>query len=206
MCDLLGQIDYQLFVVINRTLVNPVCDVVMPIISELVWFVVPLIILLVYIIKRYRKRGYIVLVLTLLAITSSEVLTNRMLKPLFARTRPCNYHGQVHLYVHQQWMMTPEKPVRSYKPARSYSFPSAHAANTFTFATVWAIYLGGYSWLLFLVAGAVAFSRVYLGVHYPLDVAGGALLGIFLGIFWNTVIDELSQRWTWLRTAMSENE
>jgi undecaprenyl-diphosphatase len=60
----------------------------------------------------------------------------------------------------------------------SDSFPSGHAATSFAGAAVLMRYLAGRWLVLFGLAAAVAWSRVYVGVHYPSDVAGGALLGL----------------------------
>jgi undecaprenyl-diphosphatase len=58
------------------------------------------------------------------------------------------------------------------------SFPSGHAATSFAAATMLSFAFPRLSPALLLLAAAVAFSRVYVGVHYPLDVAGGAVLGV----------------------------
>jgi len=60
------------------------------------------------------------------------------------------------------------------------SFPSGHAATSFAAATVLTHAFPRFGPLLFLLAAAVAFSRVYVGVHYPLDVIGGAALGVLV--------------------------
>lgn len=62
------------------------------------------------------------------------------------------------------------------------SFPSGHATVGFACATVLALAVPRLRWPLFMLAALIAFSRVYVGVHYPLDVLAGALLGVVLGL------------------------
>jgi undecaprenyl-diphosphatase len=59
----------------------------------------------------------------------------------------------------------------------SASFPSGHAATSVAGAVIIGYLIGGRAWIVGVVAAAVAFSRVYIGVHYPLDVLAGAALG-----------------------------
>jgi undecaprenyl-diphosphatase len=62
--------------------------------------------------------------------------------------------------------------------ASGSSFPSGHAATSFACALVLAILLPRFAVPFFVLAAAIGFSRVYVGVHYPLDVVGGAALGL----------------------------
>jgi undecaprenyl-diphosphatase len=65
---------------------------------------------------------------------------------------------------------------------RDASFPSGHAATSFAAATMLAFAFPRLAPALFVLAGAVAFSRVYVGVHYPLDLIGGAALGVLVSL------------------------
>ncbi len=62
---------------------------------------------------------------------------------------------------------------------RYHAFPSGHTATAFTGAAILVYFFGGWFWLSFVVAALVAYSRVYMGVHFPLDTLGGAVLGTF---------------------------
>ena len=64
----------------------------------------------------------------------------------------------------------------------THSFPSGHATVSFACATILALAIPRLAWPLFGLAALVAFSRVYVGVHYPLDIVAGAALGVALGV------------------------
>jgi undecaprenyl-diphosphatase len=66
------------------------------------------------------------------------------------------------------------------KDAHGNSFPSNHAINTFGSATILAAAFPGVSYIFYIFAAIVGYSRLYLGVHYPSDVIAGALLGVVI--------------------------
>ncbi len=168
MGDVIGVLyglDRTLFLLVNRTLQNPVFDQLMPALSNkwfgflLVGMVVPGLCL------RYGRRVWPVLAVAVLAVALSD-LGAGLLKHAVQRVRPCHVIPDVHLLA---------------GCTRSFAMPSNHASNMFALAGVVGSLLPAWRWALLPVAGSVAYSRVYLGVHYPSDVFVGAVWGAALG-------------------------
>ena len=86
------------------------------------------------------------------------------------------------------WVERERPPLDNPEPAplvalpASYSFPSGHAVVAFACATVISFAVPRLRWPLYALAALVAFSRVYVGVHFPGDVAAGAVIGVVLGL------------------------
>jgi undecaprenyl-diphosphatase len=160
--DLLNQIDVQIFYFINGTLQNNFFDWFMPFITKKEhWFPVWAVIVILMIWKG-GKEGRLIILFVIPLILLSDQLSSSILKPLVGRIRPCNALENVNLLVNR---------------SKAYSFPSAHAANFFALATYFGYYFRKYIWWFLLVSALVAYSRVYVGVHYPFDVLGGAVIG-----------------------------
>jgi undecaprenyl-diphosphatase len=104
-----------------------------------------------------------------LAIALTSAVTNLLLKPVTARRRPIRSNGQ------------PVSDSRRVHRPVSPSFPSGHAASAFAFASAMGRAAPGARLPLRVAASTVAYSRVHTGVHYPSDVAIGALIGNLCG-------------------------
>jgi undecaprenyl-diphosphatase len=79
------------------------------------------------------------------------------------------------------------------------SFPSGHATASFACATTLAFFVPRAAPAFLLLAAAIAWSRVYVGVHYPLDVLGGAVLGVLIAL----ALRFLARRWRWRAVGKS---
>jgi undecaprenyl-diphosphatase len=94
----------------------------------------------------------------------------------------------------------PRPPLRYAEPKtlvpvpHDASFPSGHAATSFAAATMLSFAFPRFAPFFYVLAAAVAFSRVYVGVHYPLDVLGGALLGALVAIVLTTLVSRRARR------------
>jgi undecaprenyl-diphosphatase len=104
--------------------------------------------------------------------------------PLFLLVALADFSGQLISYGLKQWIGR-ERPSQVYASPKPLvhaphdgSFPSGHATVSFACATILTFYAPRAAPGFFLLAAAIAWSRVYVGVHYPLDVLGGAVLGV----------------------------
>jgi len=169
MIDALNQVDQQLFLRLNGP-VSPFIDQLMFAISGRLEWIPLYVILLVFIIRKYRWNSVWILVAVVVLITLSDQLAN-VLKDGVKRFRPCKDPDIGHL-VH-----TVNDYCRS-----SYGFVSGHAANSFALATFISL-LFPRRWVIAAMvfwAVLVSYSRIYLGVHYPGDVMGGWILGALI--------------------------
>lgn len=149
---------------IQANLRSNLLDGLMPVVTALgdggiLWIVTAAVLLLI---PKHRKTGAAIAA----ALVLEAICCNVLLKPLVARVRPCGVNTAVQLLIPR-----PD----------DFSFPSGHTGAAF--AAVGAMFTSrDRLWIpALLLAALIAFSRLYLYVHYPTDVLAGALLGIMAG-------------------------
>jgi membrane-associated phospholipid phosphatase len=174
MLDTLLELDRTLFGLLNGQWHNSFFDAVLPYWREkLVW--VPLYVgLIAFALYRFRREGLYFVLAAALTVGLADTLSSKVLKKNVQRLRPCQdseLQAEVRLLA---------------GCGRSYSFTSSHAANHFALAVfiafIWGRRWRAIRWPLLLWAGSIAYAQVYVGVHYPLDVLAGGLLGALVGI------------------------
>lgn len=185
----LDRIDRLILIFLNQTLSNTIFDWFMPIITNQDLWLVPLILVWFILLIKGGKRGRIAAVILVFTIVMTDVVAAQVIKPFVGRLRPSHaIPDMINLLVGQ---------------GGKYGFVSNHAANMFASATILGYFYVRWRSRLFILAGVVAFSRVYVGVHYPGDVLFGALFGYGVAWFWLTLwviikMRELKRGHTWV--------
>jgi undecaprenyl-diphosphatase len=165
--------DIKTFHLINETWANPVFNALLPWTREkFLW--IPLYLFFIYLwIKQYSWKGLYLIAFLLLTIALSDLLSAHWIKFAFHRLRPCQ---NLHLIGHI---------ISRIDCGSGFSFVSSHASNHFAIAAFIGLWLRKYypygEPLMYLWAGIISYAQVYVGVHYPLDILSGALLGLIIG-------------------------
>ncbi|MEK0442843.1 MAG: hypothetical protein RL403_1821 [Bacteroidota bacterium] len=179
MIEIITKWDEAAFLWLNSFHSEAVDPIVLQLTKTITW--IPLYVLVLYQIYRTDPKNTAwILGGVMLTILLSDQVTSGLMKPYFERLRPCHdprWEGMLHLYG---------------RCGGLYGFVSSHAANTFGLATFLTLKLGkkqkAIAWL-FLYALLVSYTRIYLGVHYPLDLFFGAVVGVLAAYFsWFCVV------------------
>ena len=131
----------------------------------------------------YNKRSWVGPLLVCIIISG---ITSQVIKFNVSRQRPWWFYNQEHIAGRQIGYNA--RIVPGVRPLKVYGFPSGHTATSFAMATASTILFGikrKYRWYVlgaWVVAGLIGFSRIYIAMHWPLDVLGGILLGILSGV------------------------
>jgi membrane-associated phospholipid phosphatase len=167
-------LDQQLFYFINNNLHIGWLDKLAPYWRSMYFWLPAYIFFISYLFLNFsRKQAALYLLALGLTVGTADVVSSRLIKNTVARLRPCNDS-------------TVKQHVKLLVPCGvGYSFTSSHATNHFAVAVfVILTFVGMRKWLKYMIlawAGSIAFGQVYVGVHYPLDVVCGALLGVGVG-------------------------
>ena len=166
----MSDIEFAILDFIQDNLRTDFSNFIMPLISALgdkgiIWIITGLILCIS---KKYRKSGLIILT----ALVFSALLCNLTLKPLVARMRPFTVNSEIKLLINAP---------------TDFSFPSGHTASSFSVAFA-LLFNKNRLWIpSMILAILIAFSRLYLYVHYPTDVLCGIIIGLITSISANIV-------------------
>lgn len=170
MMDWLRDLDSQIYQLVNVTWSNSLLDQVMPTLTDLhkILFVQVVLIpvLLLFWFYKERKKSLALISGLILTITFADGLNYRIFKKSFERARPT---------------FTETNHVLRTELHYGHSFPSNHAVNAFATATYLSYIYPVLTVGLYTLAAVIAYSRVYVGVHYPFDVFVGAIIGTLIG-------------------------
>lgn len=177
------ELDKNLFVQINGHWHHPILDFIFQHIRETYFWIPLYLFFIVLSIQNLGRKGWWWVLFAICTIAITDQVSSNLIKNNIIRIRPCRdpeIMDQVRFFVR-------------YCP-RSSSFTSSHATNHFGFAAFVAFslrpLLGPWINILFLFAALVSFAQVYVGVHYPLDVLAGGLLGAMLGYGMSSIFNK----------------
>ncbi len=182
------ELDRSLFLIINKESRNDLFDITMPFIRQPLFWIPLYLFLLVFLFGNFGKKGWRWLLFAIITVAATDLVSSRIIKPFFARPRPCldpDFSVNVRLLVNYC--------------GTNGSFISSHAANHFGLSMFLFItchhFVPKAMYLFFIWATAICFAQIYVGVHYPSDILGGAIFGIlagwFTGNFYNKKMDLL---------------
>ncbi len=170
MLETLINLDKEIFLKLNG-LGAPALDAFMVFVSGKLEWIPFYAILLFVVFRKYKIKGLYILFFIIILITLGDQISVNLFKNIFLRFRPCHdpdLEGLVYI-------------VNNHCGGQ-YGFVSSHATNTFSLAVFVSFVLKNKWWSALLIVWAiiVSYSRIYLGVHFPLDVICGAILGILI--------------------------
>ena len=168
------KLDRQAFFLINHAGQNRLFDTLMPLFRNAYFWAPFYTFLLIFVVINFKKNVLLWILFSLLLVTLTNYISSDFIKHFIFRLRPCNDTS----------LIPPARLLLSYKP-QSSGFTSSHATNHFGFAIFVIMTLGNimgrWKYAFLFWAASISYGQVYVGVHYPLDVLFGGLLGALIG-------------------------
>lgn len=178
MIEFIKTIDHNLFVFLNTFCSNIFFDYFFKFITDTHNLYLLMLFAGILFLIKSKVNALKIIVVVVIAMGISDLIGGQILKPFFGRLRPshpCYFVEGKHLFFEGANFLFGMK--------RGGSFPSNHAMNAFAFATVLTLYFPRNFFYFYTFSALVAYSRIYVGVHYPLDIIGGGFLGFIIGMF-----------------------
>jgi membrane-associated phospholipid phosphatase len=180
---LLDRIDKFFFIAIHNDSDNKVLDGIMLVLRNPVTWIPFYVFLLYYVIRKAGVQCWQFILFSILTVGVTDSVSSSVLKPLFARPRPC-HDAELQPFLRN-----------ILDCGGLYSFPSSHASNHFGLATFWfwALWImAGKKWSwLYVWAAVICYAQVYVGKHYPFDIVGGAIFGSIVGLIMANIFEYL---------------
>jgi undecaprenyl-diphosphatase len=164
--------DTQLFLQLNQYHTSWMDTVMYWVTDTYFWYPMYAVIIF-FVVRTYRMEGVWMVLAAILAVGLADLVASGVFKPYFGRLRPCHtVEIQKNVYVLRGC-------------GGQFGFVSAHAATTFALASsLFTLTRERMSYLIWLFpwAALVSYSRIYVGVHYPLDILSGAVVGMLCSV------------------------
>lgn len=197
MIEFLYALDKGLLMFINQTLSNPAGDVLWPLITDydkLLPARIALGIVWLGLLVKGGRNGRVVALMLIPLIFFGDKLSSAVIKELVSRARPCHQVDGVAI-VQGLHMLVDCGPGKS--------FPSSHAVNNAAVATLFSFFYRRWMWWFVGWAALVAVSRPAVGVHYPFDILGGAVIGAGLALLLIWIWRNIERRWLPVRVEVT---
>ncbi len=167
--------DQDMFVAINTGWTHPILDRIMPWLREPLFWTPVYAFFISFLVINFGRKGMYITLFAVLTFVMTDQISAGYIKPRVNRMRPCND------------VMLAGEIIQRVECGSGKSFPSTHATNHFGFSLFLIAVLGkrirGLTIAALLWATSVGLAQIYVGLHFPIDVIFGGLLGASIGLF-----------------------